>query len=113
MADPLRLTRLVFTAGPKRGATPLTIPVSPIVLLVGPNNSGKSAALSEIDGLCMAGHSSGLVIQSIDLNYPVEIDAAVELLSPLLLPLPEVPKLPSDTCFFRRQKGRLEGEYIK
>jgi ABC-type hemin transport system ATPase subunit len=52
MSDQIRLTRLCLRAGAKPDGPPLEVDVGNVVLLVGPNNSGKSLALREIRNWC-------------------------------------------------------------
>ena len=43
------LDKLNFKAGPSKGSASLTVDLAPVTVLVGPNNSGKSLALREIE----------------------------------------------------------------
>lgn len=65
--------------GSTENQTPLSIDVSPITIFVGPNNSGKSKLLSEINSWCCGGISdpSNLILG--DLTFSQIEDPAAEL----------------------------------
>lgn len=54
MVDPLKLTSLRFKRGPGPNSPPLEITPGDLTIVVGPNNSGKSTALREIEGWAKA-----------------------------------------------------------
>ncbi len=61
------LTRLIFNAGSSPSKSGLDFPLSPVTIFVGPNNSGKSRALIEIEGLVNhAQTSAGQVVQKLE-----------------------------------------------
>jgi hypothetical protein len=49
MSDLFRLTTIRFRAGAVPGAPPTELPVPYVTVIAGPNNSGKSLLLREID----------------------------------------------------------------
>lgn len=53
--------------GSVTGGAPLSITASPVTIFVGPNNSGKSRVLSEIQRFCESGHAdvSALIVDAI------------------------------------------------
>ena len=75
---PLQLTELGFKAAPSgTSTTPSTVTV-----LVGPNNSGKSVALREIEQWAAGEHRDRAVIDQIDVEWPQTRDEALALLEP-------------------------------
>ncbi len=65
------VTRLKFAAGSAPGASPLVITPSPICVLVGPNNSGKSLALRNFArALEQPYHDPGLVLPHVEIRKP-------------------------------------------
>src|SRR4051794_35761282 len=81
MPATLRFSRLRFFAGPSPAEPPLEIKPSTVVVLIGPNNSGKSLALREIETWCTSGDRERKVIDSISVDFPADIDSATELLA--------------------------------
>jgi predicted ATPase len=53
------ITELQLKSGPTVDAPPLTITTTPVTVFVGPNNSGKSRVLREIDRFCTFGTMQG------------------------------------------------------
>lgn len=49
------ISEITLKSGPTSGAPGLSIPVAPITVFVGPNNSGKSRVLFEIEQRCASG----------------------------------------------------------
>jgi ABC-type polar amino acid transport system ATPase subunit len=76
----LRLSEITFCAGERSGEEPLHVQTGDALIIVGPNNSGKSLALREIEGWCLKQASSRKVIQQIEVLFPDDPDAAVEML---------------------------------
>ena len=63
------LTKLTFMAGSTPQKDPLEIHLSPVTIFVGPNNSGKSRALIEIEAAVKGGSpSEGVVTKSLELE---------------------------------------------
>lgn len=61
------LTHISFTAGSSPGKPGLSFPLSPVTIFVGPNNSGKSRALMEIEGwVSRAQPPEGLIVQKLE-----------------------------------------------
>lgn len=72
--------------GPTGHAAPLTVPLSPVTIFVGPNNSGKSKVLSEIYRFCSNGtFSSNTVILDNISFVPTELEHIEEIIRPLRL----------------------------
>lgn len=81
----LRLTQITFRAGAATGAVPLQITPGNVTVLVGPNNSGKSLALQEIEQMCLvtpASDNAPKVIEAIGVDLPGEIDDVIARLQP-------------------------------
>jgi ABC-type cobalamin/Fe3+-siderophores transport system ATPase subunit len=74
------IKQITFASGRSASAAPLSLDPRPITVLVGPNNSGKSLALKEIEGWCKAGpQQQRKVIADIDVDLPDVEQALAEL----------------------------------
>jgi ABC-type cobalamin/Fe3+-siderophores transport system ATPase subunit len=76
----LRLASLKFKAGRSPGAAPVAIPLSTVVVLVGPNNSGKSLALREIEDWCIGQNRERLVLETAEIHTPETVDAQIDMI---------------------------------
>ena len=77
-ANEIRLSGIDFKAGPRPNDDGLRIDCSNITILVGPNNSGKSRTLVEIEALCSGSDIAELnVVRDIHLSRP---DTAEDIL---------------------------------
>ena len=77
----LRITELEFKAGLSSGSIPLLdVVLGPVLVLVGPNNSGKSLALREIENWCFGGNESRLVISKIKVDFPSDSSVGTKLM---------------------------------
>lgn len=83
MAGSLRILKVRFAAGSKVGAPVLEVSPGTALILVGPNNSGKSLALQEMDRWCQAQETSHLVIGSLEVDFPTDPNQAEQLLRQL------------------------------
>jgi predicted ATPase len=83
MAGNLRLTRILFKAAPAPGGDPLDIEPSTVVVLIGPNNTGKSRTLREINYL-MTGTTGQphQLVSDIGVDWPTTGGQALDLLEP-------------------------------
>jgi len=72
------LTRLKFRFGSSAGAGPLELNLSPITIFVGPNNSGKSLVLREIEQYCRQGRHQVKHIVDELIAKPITPDAALK-----------------------------------
>lgn len=74
------LNRIAFTSGSSASAGPLAIAPRPITVLVGPNNSGKSSVLREIEAWCNTGpQQERKVVAEIAVDLPDVEQALAEL----------------------------------
>jgi hypothetical protein len=72
--------RITFTSGSSASAGPLTIDPRPITVLVGPNNSGKSSVLREIEAWCKTGpQQERKVVAEMAVDLPDVEQALAEL----------------------------------
>ena len=70
MKDKIYIKKLKFFAGKNQSSPPLDISVGRVVIFVGPNNSGKSLSLREIeDWSTMGSDSPRKIIQDVEMNY--------------------------------------------
>jgi energy-coupling factor transporter ATP-binding protein EcfA2 len=78
----LRLSKIKFYSGfdTTKGTIPLEIELGKVLILVGPNNSGKSLALREIEQWCSGQDNARKVVDKIDINYPNDGEEALQLL---------------------------------
>lgn len=76
---PIGIEGLTFARGPD-GSAPLSVKPTPVVILVGPNNSGKSLALREVEAFCSTPAPETRVISDVRIAYPKSMEEALELL---------------------------------
>src|SRR5690242_8499060 len=75
----IRLSEITFKAGPTSRSAALQITPEHLLLLVGPNNSGKTRALMEITGICNGQEDTPrIVVDNIRFELPA---TATEILS--------------------------------
>lgn len=77
----LRLSALNFLAGAGPGSVPLRVPAESVVLLVGPNNSGKSTALRELETWCQGADAARVVVGDPEVVLPEVVEEAERLLA--------------------------------
>lgn len=81
MAEPLQITNIRFRFGNTINSPNLEVNPESIIILVGPNNSGKSLALKEIESWCIGGvTSTNKIIENLTIKYPEGLDEASILL---------------------------------
>lgn len=74
------LRHITMVAGTSLGGTPLEVDLSSVTVFVGPNNSGKSRALQEIENWVRSPQPSrGLVVKSVEFEAWTEDDLQTEL----------------------------------
>jgi len=99
----LNIMKIAFKAGESpRSSDQLEVTPGPVLVLVGPNNSGKSLALREIENWCFgaATTESRSVVASVVLNLPTDAETAMKLIERF-----RVPPLPTDN--FRPGEFRI------
>jgi len=78
---PINIESIKFKAGSSVSVeTPLEILLGSILIFVGPNNSGKSLALREIENWCLGENPKTDVISNVGIKYPDTYDEALKLL---------------------------------
>ena len=78
---PINLKSIKFKAGSSvNDETHLEVQLGSILVLVGPNNSGKSLALREIENWCLGTVPKTKVISNVGIRYPDTYDEALQLL---------------------------------
>jgi hypothetical protein len=92
------LDRLVFRAASDRNGTP-----SPVTVLVGPNNSGKSLALREIDAWTRGSDERRAVIEEIDVLRPESRAEVESLIAPFVTSPNEGEIAPPDSILLQAQ----------
>ena len=90
MPKELKIKSLTFHASDGKQGPPLEVATGSVTVLVGPNNSGKSETLREIESWCggIDGHSS--VIKNIELSSPDTFDEFLDILEPFIISPPEL-----------------------
>src|ERR1022692_4044945 len=63
------ISSLLLKFGRASGVQPTPIPTTAVTVFVGPNNSGKSKVLSEIEQYCRSGHKTSLTLILDDLVF--------------------------------------------
>lgn len=78
---PIKLEDVIFKAGttPTSG-NPLKVHLGSILILVGPNNSGKSLALREIENWCLGKNPTTKVISNLNIDVPSDPEESLKLL---------------------------------
>lgn len=76
----LSIQNITFKNGSSSVASPLILDVPNVTIIVGPNNSGKSLALREIENLCYAKDTERKIVTSITLNLPTSAADAIAVL---------------------------------
>jgi ABC-type polar amino acid transport system ATPase subunit len=79
MAYKVKLDKIEFCAGPKPNGSSLEVNVPTVTILVGPNNSGKSLALREIENWCWNVNEEKKVIKKIQMPFPSTEEEALSL----------------------------------
>lgn len=71
------IKQITLRAGPTPSQGPLSLPLSPVTIFVGPNNSGKTRALAEIQQFCQSGvaNTGWLVVKDVVVQAMAEADA--------------------------------------
>lgn len=80
MAERLKIKRIKFQAGSVPNTPGLDIEIPNVTVVVGPNNSGKSQALREIEAWCQGQNPEMLVIDEIELDWPDTFDEMMSML---------------------------------
>lgn len=87
---PIRLNQITFNSGSTPSAkTPLILDGGSVTILVGPNNSGKSLALREIEDRCLGKNPIAKVISDLDIEVPTVSTETLELLKTFQTEPPE------------------------
>ncbi len=80
MPGTLKLEKLIFQGGPNPGADGLEVTVPTVTVLVGPNNSGKSLALREVENWCWNVEEQRKVIAEVEVSFPTSANDGIELI---------------------------------
>lgn len=70
MSGTLRLSKIKFRAGAGPDRPPLETAPGTVFIFVGPNNSGKSLALREIENWCFGLDTARKVVDSLEVDFP-------------------------------------------
>jgi ABC-type cobalamin/Fe3+-siderophores transport system ATPase subunit len=80
----MQFARLRFQAGSRPRVEPLEVEPATVMVLVGPNNSGKSLALREIETWCSSADQDRKVVDSIEVEFPPDVEGAKSLMEPFI-----------------------------
>lgn len=80
----INIDKLTFSAGPRPEGEELEISLPGVTLLVGPNHSGKSQTLEEIENWARDHNFPGPVLDEVDISYPDNLDTVLDVLEPLM-----------------------------
>ena len=73
----------MFAGGSAPGQPPLEVAAPNVTVIVGPNNSGKSKALREIEEVCLGKFHNAQVLQFVELEIPETMEEVWAILSAL------------------------------
>lgn len=79
MTKQLRIEHVKFRAGSSAHSTPLAIAIPNVTVLVGPNNSGKSATLREIERQCRGERERFQLVDRVEVLIPDTFDDLMEM----------------------------------
>src|SRR5262249_47340824 len=65
-------------AGPSKGSPPVEFEPTSLTIFVGPNNSGKSAALRELSNFCNSGSHTTILLDQIVLSPWKDVEAELQ-----------------------------------
>jgi hypothetical protein len=89
MPGSLRLTKIKFYSGPSPNESPLEAELGHVLILVGPNNSGKSITLKEIERFCRGNdRPERKRVDSIDIDFSQDFDETVKQIKEFQIPFP-------------------------
>ena len=116
MSSPLQISQITFRAGSKPGSASLVVNPGNVTLLVGPNNSGKSRVLREIEGWVYGDDSILKVVADIKIYPPKDAANAEALLSQFKTEAPPDQGTPKDHIwvgvFSQKQNQRHAHEQV-
>lgn len=113
MSTTLALHRITFRAGPTPAAPPLAIDVDRVVVFVGPNNSGKSLALREVESLCVGTSTIGLVVGDVEFEWPADVADAARLFRRFEVPAQPTEASGPDVLYVQLPRtGRIQVNWI-
>jgi hypothetical protein len=99
MPEPLRISRLQFKA-PGRNGQLLDLDPGRILIFVGPNNSGKSLALRELESWSSGADEARRVLAEIGAVFPSTLEGALDHLAPVATDAPAGQAAEPDTRWF-------------
>ncbi len=108
----LSIQSLKFKAGSDTHATPLELDIPTVTVFVGPNNSGKSLALREIESWCWNDDTARNVIATVSVIPPSSSEECDLLLKPFITDPPKNQTVAPDSIWvglpvFRGQQPAL------
>lgn len=106
---PFELTHLTFSAAAESPGE-----ASPVTVLVGPNNSGKSLALREIESWALGSSDARVVVEEIDVADPGSKDEVEALIEGFVTTPPPNQMVPPNSTYIRtfRPDGSNEEAWV-
>lgn len=100
--------------GPSASSAPLNVDTTPITVFVGPNNSGKSRILSEIEQHCQHGikQHGCFILDDLEFMSTVSLEATDAAISRIRLPTRLNESLPVDHIIVGSKRGRTQTNLI-
>ena len=89
MSQTLKITRIRFASGSTMSAPATTFDTQTIVIFVGPNNSGKSLILREIEDWCSGINKPWKILNEVHVEFPKTLADARTLLDKYVADPPE------------------------
>ncbi|WP_298332334.1 ATP-dependent endonuclease [Asticcacaulis sp.] len=80
MPNKLKITQIQFKVGTDWDNNPLKLECNNVTILVGPNNSGKSQTLREIEGRCSGGNIQSFLLDDVQISMPETAESIDEMM---------------------------------
>lgn len=102
MNKPINIQFITFKAGSLPGQPGLSLTPSPITIIIGPNNSGKSQTLKEIESWCRGETPDKLLLKRLSCSLPKSFEEAMEMLKPIIASPPPGHPINQDHTYIYR-----------
>lgn len=111
MTDRLKISRVKFCSGSVPTSEPLEVECPSVMILVGPNNSGKSRTLVEIESHCTTVDvGKKILVQEVSIDVPETSDGIMSLLKPFRANAPEGSGTAANHFWLRRPVAMSDTE---
>ncbi len=113
MVGVLGITEIAFKVGSAPEKPPLVINPGTVLVFVGPNNSGKSVALKEIEAWCFGQDVRMKVIDTVKVSFPVDPEEGENLLRVFETEPPQNQATPLGSMWVAQHRFRSEQPNIR